>query len=239
MLTSCVVSKTVIGLELAPITAGIWARVNKARVCQHAKVKRLYFGLSFFCPPCHVANRPTTLPHLSTMPATRRMTTRSANANTRPGLVQVQANHQVARDKKERPANGDSEDAGERRAAAARRIAELERDIMEEDTDDVLQAPPQNPTNQRRHRERSSSVVTDVEAEAPTPRPKDGMDEDSNTPMPKRRGSKPKRNLFREAVWQLQQDDNLDATDIVEKTPQHTMKSNAPERLRRARESVG
>jgi hypothetical protein len=171
------------------------------------------------------------------MPATRRMTTRSSNANTRPGLVQVRANHQVAKDKKEHLASGDSEDTDERRAVAMRRIAELEHNMMEEDADDSLKTPPQKPTKKKQHRERSSSVVTDVEAEAPTPHPK--TDEDINTPMPKRRGPKPKKCPFREAVQQFQVDDNLDATD-VEKTPQHsTAKSNAPKRLLRARESVG
>lgn len=185
--------------------------------------------------------QPTTLPHSSVMPprpVARRMTTRSSNANTRPGLVQVQANHQVARDRKERPA-GDSEDtdASERRAAAVRRIADLEHDIMEEDTDDFLKAPPQKPTKKRQHRERSSSVVTGIEAEAPTPPPEGETDVEIDTPMPKRRGSKPKKIPFREAVRHFQEEDNLDATD-VEKTPQHTVKSNAPKRLLRARESV-
>lgn len=173
------------------------------------------------------------------MPATRRMTTRSSNANTHPGLVQVQANHQVARDKKERPANGDSEDtdASERRAVAVRRIAELEHDIMEEDTDDILKAPPQKPTKKRRHRERSSSVITDVEAEAPTPHPEGDMDVDTDIPMPNGRGSKWKKYLFQEAVQHFQEDNNLDATN-AEKTPQHTAKSNAPKRHQRARGSV-
>jgi hypothetical protein len=77
------------------------------------------------------------------------MTTCSSNANTHPGLVQVQANHQVARDKKEHLANGDLEDTDERRAVAMRRIAELEHNMMEEDADDSLKTPPQKPTKKR------------------------------------------------------------------------------------------
>jgi hypothetical protein len=170
--------------------------------------------------------------------ATCHMTTHSPNANTHPGLVQVQANHQVARDRKEHLANSDLEDTDERRAVAMRRITELEHNMMEEGADDSLKTPPQKLTKMRQCQEHSSSVTTGIEAEAPTPHPKDGTDEDINTPMPNRRGPKPKKYLFWEADWQFQEDNNLDATD-VEKTPQHTVKSNAPKRVLRAQESVG
>jgi hypothetical protein len=78
-------------------------------------------------------------------------TTGSFNVNTLPGLVKVQANYQVARDRKKCPTNSDSEstDVSEKRAVAVRRVIELEHVIMEEDTNDFLKALLQKPTKKR------------------------------------------------------------------------------------------
>lgn len=181
------------------------------------------------------------------MTGARRVTTRSTNADVHPGLRQVEINRQVAQDKRKR---GPSESAGsdtpseaeEKRAVAVKKIAAMERDLMEEDNaQDTPKVAKPRAKRLRREHALSNIPAGDSEVEAPTPRPKDITDEESEPKM----GRKPKKRPpgFREAVRDLAEDTDADndedTEEDVEETPKPEKSKSKSKPKPKARESVG